>query len=156
MPKPKIQSITLADGTKAFGVEVDFEAARETSNSYTLADGTELRVRTLLTRVMKVVDTLGNPRTDESGNPIYYVNTGIEITVDDEPEKSDILREQAPDGSERWYTVHPKTGVRVEIDPQQAWFWTKEWQVRERQADEDLAQGRFEVFDDFDSFIDSL
>jgi hypothetical protein len=76
--------------------------------------------------------------------------------VIDEPHESGILREQAPDGSERWYAVHPKTGLRVEIAPQQTWFWTPEWQARERQADEDLAHGRYEVFDDLDSFIDSL
>ncbi|HTR90004.1 MAG TPA: hypothetical protein VMG62_07840 [Solirubrobacteraceae bacterium] len=28
------------------------------------------------------------------------------------------------------------------IDPEQAWFWTREWQTREREADEDLAAGR--------------
>jgi len=25
------------------------------------------------------------------------------------------------------------------IDPEQAWFWTREWQQREREADKDLA-----------------
>jgi hypothetical protein len=29
-----------------------------------------------------------------------------------------------------------------EIDPQQAWFWTPEWQEGEREADEDIAAGR--------------
>ncbi|MHB1469390.1 MAG: hypothetical protein ACYCX7_09565 [Solirubrobacteraceae bacterium] len=28
------------------------------------------------------------------------------------------------------------------IDPEQAWFWTHEWQTKEREADEDLAAGR--------------
>jgi hypothetical protein len=28
------------------------------------------------------------------------------------------------------------------IDPEQAWFWTREWQAREREADSDLAAGR--------------
>lgn len=28
------------------------------------------------------------------------------------------------------------------IDPEQAWFWTGEWQARERQADNDLEAGR--------------
>ena len=30
----------------------------------------------------------------------------------------------------------------VPIPANQAWFWTDAWQVRERQADEDLAAGR--------------
>jgi AbrB family looped-hinge helix DNA binding protein len=28
------------------------------------------------------------------------------------------------------------------LDPTQAWFWTKEWQEKERQADEDIKAGR--------------
>lgn len=28
------------------------------------------------------------------------------------------------------------------IDPSQAWFWTKEWQEAERQAEEDIKAGR--------------
>jgi AbrB family looped-hinge helix DNA binding protein len=28
------------------------------------------------------------------------------------------------------------------IDPTQAWFWTEEWQEKERQADEDIKAGR--------------
>jgi AbrB family looped-hinge helix DNA binding protein len=30
----------------------------------------------------------------------------------------------------------------IEIPRDQAWFWTKEWQAKERQADEDIAMGR--------------
>lgn len=29
-----------------------------------------------------------------------------------------------------------------DIDPEQAWFWTAEWQRGERQADEDIRRGR--------------
>ena len=28
------------------------------------------------------------------------------------------------------------------IDPAQSWFWSKEWQEKERQADEDIKAGR--------------
>jgi AbrB family looped-hinge helix DNA binding protein len=28
------------------------------------------------------------------------------------------------------------------LDPTQAWFWTDEWQEKERQADEDIKAGR--------------
>jgi len=28
------------------------------------------------------------------------------------------------------------------LDPTQAWFWTEEWQEKERQADEDIKEGR--------------
>jgi hypothetical protein len=33
------------------------------------------------------------------------------------------------------------------IDPGQAWFWTREWQEKEREADDDLAAGRVSSYD---------
>lgn len=45
---------------------------------------------------------------------------------------------------------------RVTIDPAQAWFWTREWQQREREADEDIAAGRVSGWMEYDEFIDDL
>ena len=42
------------------------------------------------------------------------------------------------------------------IDKSQAWFWTKEWQEAERQADEDIAAGRVKEFDDVEELIKDL
>jgi len=42
------------------------------------------------------------------------------------------------------------------IDASQAWFWTERWQQMEREADEDIAAGRLETFDDVESFIAAL
>jgi AbrB family looped-hinge helix DNA binding protein len=42
------------------------------------------------------------------------------------------------------------------IDASQAWFWTPEWQAREREADADLAAGRVETFDSGEAFLDAL
>ena len=38
----------------------------------------------------------------------------------------------------------------------QAWFWTKEWQAGEREAEADLAAGRYQVFDTMEDLIDDL
>ena len=43
-----------------------------------------------------------------------------------------------------------------EIDPDQAWFWTREWQAGERKADEDLAAGRFQRFEADEAFLADL
>ena len=67
-----------------------------------------------------------------------------------------FTREQQPDGSYKWYAIHPDTKEPVEIDPNQAWFWTEEWQAKEREVDEDIKAGRYEEFDNMDDFIDSL
>ena len=42
------------------------------------------------------------------------------------------------------------------IDPSQAWFWTKEWQAAERQADEDIKAGRYTTYDSADDLIVDL
>lgn len=36
--------------------------------------------------------------------------------------------------------------VEIEIDPDQAWFWTPEWQAGEQKASEDIAAGRVERY----------
>lgn len=42
------------------------------------------------------------------------------------------------------------------IDAEQAWFWTREWQQREREADEDLAAGRVTRLESADDFLAAL
>lgn len=42
------------------------------------------------------------------------------------------------------------------IDPEQAWFWTREWQQREREADKDLTAGRVTRFESDEEFLAEL
>jgi hypothetical protein len=43
------------------------------------------------------------------------------------------------------------------LNPDQAWFWTEEWQRKEREADEELASGRpLAVYDTDDDFEAAL
>ena len=42
------------------------------------------------------------------------------------------------------------------IDKDQTWFWTKEWQEGEREADEDIKTGRIREFDNVEDFIKEL
>jgi hypothetical protein len=41
-------------------------------------------------------------------------------------------------------------------DPEQAWFWTPEWQAGEREADADIAAGRTTVFHSEEEFFEAL
>lgn len=43
---------------------------------------------------------------------------------------------------------------REEMD--QSWFWTEEWQERYREAKADLAEGRFQEFDDIEDALADL
>ena len=42
------------------------------------------------------------------------------------------------------------------IDPEQAWFWTREWQAKEREADDDVAAGRGTTYESDDEFLAAL
>ncbi len=42
------------------------------------------------------------------------------------------------------------------IDATQAWFWTPAWQGFEREADEDLAAGRFDRFENGEAMTRAL
>ena len=48
--------------------------------------------------------------------------------------------------------LHPHVAVPAD----QAWFWTPEWQAKEREADADIAAGRSEEFASGDAFLDAL
>ncbi len=53
----------------------------------------------------------------------------------------------------------PGTVVHVSIeptDPNQAWFWTPEWQARERRVDHEAATGQYKDFANMDDFLDDL
>lgn len=54
------------------------------------------------------------------------------------------------------YVFHPATGQLIEIDPEQSWFWTPEWQAGERMVERDLQLGRYEDFDNIDEFLEDL
>jgi hypothetical protein len=42
------------------------------------------------------------------------------------------------------------------IDPEQAWYWTREWQVKEREADDDRAAGRVSRYETDVDFLMAL
>ncbi len=42
------------------------------------------------------------------------------------------------------------------IDPSQAYFWTKEWQAGEQEAEEDIRKGRVKAFKNVKDLINDL
>jgi len=49
-----------------------------------------------------------------------------------------------------------KVVVQKLIDRDQAYFWTREWQEGEQEADEDIRMGRLKTFDSVDDLIAEL
>ena len=64
----------------------------------------------------------------------------------------DHLPDQAVDGA----AILLREVTEGRIDPEQAWFWTREWQQREREADKDLAAGRVTQFESDEDFLAAL
>lgn len=44
----------------------------------------------------------------------------------------------------------------IKVPRDQSWFWTKEWQEKEHQADKDLDDGNFRDFENLDALMKEL
>ena len=66
------------------------------------------------------------------------------------------LVERLPDGAVDGAAVLLGEISAGRIDPEQAWFWTQEWQTKEREADDDLAGGRVTSYENDDLFLAAL
>lgn len=42
------------------------------------------------------------------------------------------------------------------IDPEQAWYWTREWQAKEREADDDRTAGHVSRYASDEDFLTAL
>jgi len=74
------------------------------------------------------------------------------VTKADLHQLVDRLPDQAVDGA----AILLREVTDGRIDPEQAWFWTREWQEREREADDDLAAGRVTRCESDDEFLAAL
>ena len=79
------------------------------------------------------------------------------LTVELTPEQQRKLEALA---RQRGYDT-PADYVRALIEQaaeliEQSYFWTEEWQIGEREADEDIAAGRVETFDTMDDLLADL
>jgi hypothetical protein len=72
--------------------------------------------------------------------------------------KADLHRlvDELPDNAVDGAGVLLRGIIKGPIDPDQAWFWTPEWQAKEQEADADKAAGRVERFDSDEAFIAAL
>lgn len=64
---------------------------------------------------------------------------------------------QAADDAAFWQLAAKCGYVRpAEIDPDQAWFWTRDWITGEIEADWDYAEGRYTTYYSDEEFLASL
>ena len=72
--------------------------------------------------------------------------------------KADLhqLVDRLPDGAVDGAAILLEEITDGRIDPEQAWFWTEQWQAGEKEASRDIAKGRTTKHDDDDDFLTSL
>ena len=72
--------------------------------------------------------------------------------------KADLhqLVDRLPDGAVDGAAILLEEITDGKIDPEQAWFWTREWQAKEREADDDLVAGRGTTFPSDDELMAAL
>ena len=86
---------------------------------------------------------------------VYKVTTNAQVTIPKEIrekvklKEGDLIDFAVKDGC---IIIVPK---KV-IDANQEWFWTTEWQKKEREADEELEKGEYEEFDNVEDLIRDL
>lgn len=60
-------------------LEVDFQTAREEWNDYHLLDGGRVRVKTVVAKILWVVDEAGNRLYNDQGEPIILVRNQVQV-----------------------------------------------------------------------------
>ena len=76
------------------GVEVDFETVREEWNTYQLKDGTTLKVKLVLVRVIRTKDGY-----DPTGVPVYAIMSTNVVSAVDVPVSLRRKPRASPDGA---------------------------------------------------------
>lgn len=66
------------------------------------------------------------------------------------------LVDELPDNAVDGAAVVLRSLTHGEMDPEQAWFWTNEWQRMEREADDDVAAGRVSRYENDADFLAAL
>jgi hypothetical protein len=69
------------EGKSHDGIDLDFKTMNEDWNEYQVADGTIVRLKTVVTNIVKVPD-----KYDNAGNPVYIVKSSNVLSIS-APEK---------------------------------------------------------------------
>jgi hypothetical protein len=68
-------------GRKVQGTEVGFDTMREEWNEYALSDGSTIKVKTVLTSVVRL-----NGEHDPQGDPVYLIRSNSHVVCVEVPE----------------------------------------------------------------------
>ena len=83
MAKKRTRQIKLPDGNLVDAIIQDFHnIGGEHWNEYDLEDGTRLKVKIVVNRVLRILDEDGNPATNENGDPLVRVSSNTHVDAE--------------------------------------------------------------------------
>jgi hypothetical protein len=74
-----IKTITLPDGRQAQAEEVDFKLEHEDWSQYALPDGTVVKLKTTVLKILQVLDDSNKPARTPEGDPLLVVNHRTDV-----------------------------------------------------------------------------
>lgn len=80
MPGPNKRMVTIAPGVSVEGIEIPIVGQSELWSTYTLEDGTTVRMKHAVTRIFRLVDRYG-----PDGDPVYVAHTQPVVVSDTPP-----------------------------------------------------------------------
>ncbi|MCE7858790.1 MAG: hypothetical protein DYG86_03265 [Chloroflexi bacterium CFX2] len=74
-----IKTITMPDGSQAKAQEVDFKLQHEDWSQYVLPDGTIVKLKTTVLKILQVLDNDNKPARTIEGDPLLIVNHRTDV-----------------------------------------------------------------------------
>jgi hypothetical protein len=74
-----IKSLTMPDGKQVKAQESDFKVLHEEWNQYQLPDGTIVKVKATVLKILQVLDDKSKPALTPDGDPLLIVNHKIDV-----------------------------------------------------------------------------
>ena len=69
------------NGEECDAIEMDFQIHDESWNEYRLTDGTRVRTKSIVSRILRILDDEGSPAFNDEGDPLVYVRHRVEIVA---------------------------------------------------------------------------
>ena len=74
-----IKTINLPDGSQAKAEEIEFKLQHEDWSLYALPDGTTVKLKTTVLKILWVLDKDGKPARTPDGDPFLIVNHRTDV-----------------------------------------------------------------------------
>ena len=74
-----IKTITMPDGSQAKAQEVEFKLQHEDWSQYVLPDGSVVKLKTTVLKILQVLDKDNKPARTVEGDPLLIVNHRTDV-----------------------------------------------------------------------------